>query len=145
MLVEEAGTKDIADVRHLLEENQLPLEGLEHVTTTLVARDDEQIIGSAALEVYLEGALLRSVAVKAAARGQGVARALCNEAMRVARERGVPAVYLLTTTAAGYFPQFGFQTISRQHVPPTVQSSVEFVSACPASATVMRKLLDPED
>ena len=57
-----------------------------------------------------------------------------------ARERGLGAVYLLTTTAEGYFPRFGFARITREEVPDPVQASVEFREACPASAVVMRKL-----
>jgi amino-acid N-acetyltransferase len=53
----------------------------------------------------------------------------------------VPAIYLLTTTAERYFPKFGFERIARTDVPATVQTSIEFTSACPASAAVMRKLL----
>jgi len=47
----------------------------------------------------------------------------------------------LTTTAEGFFPKFGFERIPRADVPARVQESVEFVSACPASAVVMRNTL----
>jgi len=50
---------------------------------------------------------------------------------------------LLTTTAADFFPKFGFEPIARADVPASVQSSIEFTSACPATATVMRKTLAP--
>jgi amino-acid N-acetyltransferase len=47
----------------------------------------------------------------------------------------------LTTTAERYFPKFGFERIERNDVPASVQASVEFTSACPSSAIVMRKPL----
>jgi amino-acid N-acetyltransferase len=47
----------------------------------------------------------------------------------------------LTTTAERFFPKFGFEPIDREQVPPSVRESVEFQSACPASAIVMRKRL----
>jgi amino-acid N-acetyltransferase len=50
-------------------------------------------------------------------------------------------VFLLTTTAEKFFPRFGFEQIAREDVPPSVQASVEFTSACPTSAIVMRKRL----
>jgi amino-acid N-acetyltransferase len=53
----------------------------------------------------------------------------------------MPAVYLLTNTAAEYFPRFGFERITRADVPPAVQASIEFTSLCPYTATVMRKRL----
>jgi amino-acid N-acetyltransferase len=56
-------------------------------------------------------------------------------ALTIAREHHVDAVFLLTTTAEQFFPKFGFERISRADVPASVQASVEFQSACPASAT----------
>jgi amino-acid N-acetyltransferase len=50
-------------------------------------------------------------------------------------------VYLLTTTAERFFRTFGFERIERAAVPQSVQTSIEFTSACPSSATVMRKIL----
>jgi len=55
----------------------------------------------------------------------------------------VATVYLLTETAAGFFPRFGFQPIQRAEVAPAVQQSIEFTSACPASAQPMRLVLEP--
>jgi amino-acid N-acetyltransferase len=48
---------------------------------------------------------------------------------------------LLTTTAERYFPRFGFERVDRKDVPESVRASVEFTSACPSSAIVMRKSL----
>jgi amino-acid N-acetyltransferase len=133
---------DAEAVFRLLEDNRLPLDGLrEHLATTIVAREAGRIVGSAALEVYSEGVLLRSVAVASALQRRGLGHDLTNAALQQARTVGAPAVYLLTTTAEGYFPKFGFERIDRAQVPETIKASVEFTSACPSSATVMRKLL----
>src|SRR2546426_9100157 len=51
----------------------------------------------------------------------------------------IKSVYLLTETAGGFFPRFGFRAIPRDAVDPAVQRSVEFTSACPTSALVMVK------
>jgi amino-acid N-acetyltransferase len=140
--IETASPADADAVLRLLDQHHLPLNGLEdHLSTTLIARQDGQIIGSAALEMYPDGALLRSVAVAPALQGHGLGHELTDAAIRLARDLQVPAIYLLTTTAAQYFPKFGFECIQRADVPPTVQTSIEFISACPSSATVMRKAL----
>jgi amino-acid N-acetyltransferase len=140
--IEPAQPEDLTAVLHLLDQSHLPLDGLgEHLATTLVARHDGQIVGSAALEIYVEGALLRSVAVAPELQRHGLGQALTEAAIRLARDFHVPAIYLLTTSAEGYFPKFGFEHIQRADVPPTVQTSIEFTSACPSSATVMRKSL----
>ena len=140
--IEPAQPEDAQDVVHLLARNHLPPDGLlDHLATTVVARRNGQVIGSAALEVYPDGALLRSVAVAPEAQGQGLGHDLTDAAIRLARAIKAPAIYLLTTTAERYFPRFGFERIERTDVPATVQASVEFTSACPSSAAVMRKPL----
>ncbi len=127
----------------LLREAALPIDGLvDHLNTAFVAREGGAIVGCAALEVYPEGALLRSVAVAPAARGRGVGRRLTQAALTFARSVEVPAVYLLTTTAESYFPKYGFVRIAREQVPPGVQASIEFRSACPSSAIVMAVALN---
>jgi amino-acid N-acetyltransferase len=112
-----------------------------HLATLLIARQSGAIVGSAALEVYPDGALLRSVAVVPELQGHGLGRELTNAAIHLAQDLQVTAIYLLTTTAEEYFPQFGFERIARADVPATVQTSIEFTSACPSSAVVMRKAL----
>jgi amino-acid N-acetyltransferase len=140
--IEQARPDDAQDVLRLLERNHLPLDGLlDHLATTLVARQNGLIIGSAALEVYPDGALLRSVAVAPEAQGQGLGHELTDAAIRMAEAVHAPAIYLLTTAAERYFPKFGFERIARTDVPATVQTSIEFTSACPSSAAVMRKSL----
>ena len=132
-------------VMELLTAQGLPLDGLaDHFDGAVVARQGGLIVGSAALEFYEEGALLRSVAVDPRVRSLGLGRRLTDAALDRARARHAPAVYLLTTTADGFFPRFGFTRITRDDVPESVKRSVEFRSACPASAVVMRKTLSAE-
>lgn len=129
---------DLPAVLDLLTESDLPHDGLaDHFDAAVVARDGATVVGCAALELYGEAALLRSVAVAARMRGQGLGRELTTAALELARARGVRRVYLLTTTAEGYFPSFGFAPITRAEVEPAVQASVEFTGACPASAAVL--------
>ena len=142
MTIERAQTSDLPEVLNLLERHHLPPDGVhEHVASMVVARDHGTIVGVAAAELYADGALLRSVAVDPLAQGKGIGHQLTEAVLRLARERDVDTVFLLTTTAEKFFPRFGFEQVSRSDVPATVQASVEFQSACPASAIVMRKRL----
>jgi len=137
-----AAASDYDIVAALLEHERLPLAGLnDHFDQMLVARDGSRIAGCAALELYEDGALLRSVAVDAEHRGTGLGSDLTRAALRLAEEHGIRAVYLLTTTAERFFPRFGFEVIDRAGVPDSVMRSAEFTHACPSSAIVMRKHL----
>jgi amino-acid N-acetyltransferase len=141
-MIESATKRDLPEIRGLLERLHLPLAGVdEHLPTMLVARNGKQIVGTAALELYADGALLRSVAVEPHLQGRQLGHQLTDAALQLASSRGVTTVFLLTTTAERFFPRFGFEPIVREQVPVCVRGSVEFQSACPASAIVMRKQL----
>lgn len=142
IVIEQAERDDLATVLALLERHGLPIDGANGMADTLlVARANGKTVGAAGLELYAGGALLRSVVVDASLQGQGLGQRLTEAALALARTHHAPAVFLLTTTADGFFPRFGFERITREDVPASVQASVEFRSACPASAIVMRKPL----
>jgi amino-acid N-acetyltransferase len=137
-----ARTEDLPEILALLEECELPKEGLAtHLSTTLVARKGKEIVGCAALELYQQLALLRSVGVKRAFRNQGIALRLTRAALDLAKEYQVTDVYLLTETARAFFSKLGFVQISRSDVPENVKRSVEFTTLCVDTATVMTKSL----
>jgi amino-acid N-acetyltransferase len=130
--------RDIPAILALLERSGLPQDGFpDHVGTALAARVGERVVGSAAIELYGTAALLRSVAVDAPLRGQGLGQQLTRAALDLARQYGVERVYLLTETAGDFFPRFGFRPIERSAADPAVQQSVEFTSACPSSAQLL--------
>lgn len=141
--VDRCRAEDGPGIIQLLTDNGLPTDGVtDHLATAVVARIGHRVVASAALEIYADGTLLRSVAVEQALRGRGLGEQIVHAALELAREHGTTSVYLLTTTAERYFPRFGFQRVGREDVPPGVRSSVEFQSACPASAAVFAKDLE---
>lgn len=133
---------DLPAISRLLAELKLPTAGIEewwrHFT---VAESGGAIVGLAGVERYADGVLLRSVAVHSGSRGLGLARALVDAVLDSARRAGSRDAYLLTTTAEHYFPRLGFSVIPRAAVPASVQASVEFREACPASAVAMHRSL----
>jgi amino-acid N-acetyltransferase len=58
-----------------------------------------------------------------------------------AHDAGVETLYLLTTTAAAFFAELGYERIERESVPAPIRESAEFGELCPSSATVMRRRL----
>ena len=140
--IDRATHADAGELLALMQRAHLPTEGLSsHLDAAFVAREGDRVVGSAALELYADGGLLRSVAVDAECRGAGLGARLTSAAIDDARQRQLPALYLLTTTAESFCPRFGFERITRDEVPASVRQSIEFRGACPSSAIVMRKRL----
>lgn len=131
-----ATAADVPAIHALLERHALPLDGFHVANAVVAVRPDSTLAGVAALERYDGAALLRSVAVDAS--GQGVGTVLVAHLLSMAAVEG-RTVVLLTTTADGYFPRFGFRTAERADVPVAVTASAEFRGACPASAVVMMR------
>lgn len=132
----------LAYVEGLLERNDLPSADVRAKPDSFwVAYDGDDRVGVGGLEVHGSEGLLRSVAVVRAVRGRGYGTALCDALEARAVERGVDALYLLTTTASGFFGDRGFDEIERADAPASIRETTEFADLCPDSATCMRKSL----
>jgi amino-acid N-acetyltransferase len=142
-VIRDLGAEDRAAVHALLRSHKLPLAGFDdaHVRA-LVAKDGPAVVGSAAVELHGPDGLLRSVAVADDYRGRSLGAQLTIAAIALAREQQLSALYLLTETAAAFFPKFGFVPVSREDIPDRVKQSVEFTSACPAGAQAFRLSLN---
>ena len=138
MTIRPAAPADAADA--LLRRHRLPLDGFRTADAVVAVGADGSVAGVAALERHGDAALLRSVAVDAP--GQGIGAALVRHLLAAADAESRDVV-LLTTTADGYFPRFGFAPIDRADVPEAVRASAEFQGACPASARVMMRPASP--
>lgn len=142
--ITQAEVKDMSEVLALLERCHLPQDGVHAcLATLLVACDAGHVIGCSALEVYECVALLRSVAVDPASRSCGLGKALVQEQVEASRRRGIQELYLLTETAPAFFQRLGFCPVERSAVAPAIYASVEWTSACPASAQAMVLKLAP--
>lgn len=140
VVVRVAAASDLQEVTRLLEASGLPLDGVaEAFTRFVVAEDGGEIVGVAGLEVHGTDGVLRSVAVRPGLRSKGVGGRLTERIVADARAAGLGRLYLLTTTAAEYFPRHGFRRIGREEASDAVQASDEFREACPASAVAMVK------
>ena len=135
-----AAPSDLDAIERLLTQSSLPLEGVrESLAHFVVAEAGNELVGVAGLEICCDNALLRSVAVAPEWRSHGLGRALVTRIVSDAEARGLRALYLLTMTAEHYFPRFGFEVVERGAVPPAIAETLEFRSACPASAVAMAR------
>lgn len=113
-------------------------EMLEHF---LVAHLDKGLVGCVGLEVLEEVGLLRSVAVDEAHRGSGLGKELVEAMEEHARKQGVQELYLLTTTAEGFFAGLGYSKLAREAAPAGIAGTEQFASLCPSSSSFMVKTL----
>ena len=144
--IEPASERDLPEVRALLAENRLPLAGVEECLDGMrLARSEGRIVGLAALEIHGSDGLLRSVVVGRQGRGAGLGARLVAEVKDLARSRRVRRLYLLTETAEGFFRRLGFAPLERRDAPEGIRGSVEFASACPASAVLMEAPVSPSE
>jgi protein-tyrosine-phosphatase/N-acetylglutamate synthase-like GNAT family acetyltransferase len=139
--VETALGSDLPYVLALLEAVGLPTTGVadQFPGGYVVARAGSEVVAAAGLESHGRAGLLRSVAVAESWRGRGIADRLIENRIQAARDAGLDAVYLLTTTAADYFRRREFRDVPRAQVPAELRSSPEFASICPASAVCGRR------
>ena len=135
---------DLGPVGRLLEAADLPREGLDDQWGAgyAVAVEDGDVIGAAGIERYGRHGLLRSVVTGRHHRGRGIGEALVGNRLAWAETEGLDGVYLLTTTAAAWFPRLGFERVDRDDLPLEIRESKEFASVCPASAVAMRHGLE---
>jgi amino-acid N-acetyltransferase len=95
--------------------------------------------GVVALEGVGSVALLRSLAVAPEFRGRGLGIALVAHAESAATNRGVAALYLLTTSARAFFAERGYHEVPRSSAPSEVSALPQFTTLCPSSAALMVK------
>lgn len=130
----------LRDVEALLEANDLPTADVhDRSECFFVAYMEDEAVGIGGIEQYGPDGLLRSVVVEESKRGTGLGTDLCSVLEDEARADGIETLYLLTTTASGFFEALGYSVVDRDDVPGSVRESAQFSDLCPASATVMRK------
>jgi amino-acid N-acetyltransferase len=146
-VIERAAPQHVPQLLALLQESGLPTADLPTAKPALwVARAADgavpDIAGVIGLETFGDTGLLRSLAVRAAARGTGLGRDLVAHVESQARSTGLTQLVLLTTTAADFFAKHTYRVTSRADLPARVRASSEFRDVCPASATAMIKSLE---
>jgi amino-acid N-acetyltransferase len=107
----------------------------------LVARAGDELVGCIAREDGGDAALLRSCAVAAARRGEGIGGLLVRALGERAHADGAACLYLLTLDAMPFFARLGFAPVPRESAPPAIAASREFEIHHCDRATLMRATL----
>jgi amino-acid N-acetyltransferase len=137
--IKEAALDNLPQIKALLEASQLPASDIDlNKQLFLVALHDQAVVGTIALEVVGNSALLRSFAVDVKFRSRQIGARLYREAVAQSKQKGIAHLFLLTTTADRYFDRLSWQRIGRDEVPEAIGATTEFASICPVSAIVMK-------
>ncbi len=140
--IKKAAAADLQAITRLLNSVDLPPDGIaDWLQHSFLAWKNAEPVGSIALEIYDQNALLRSLAVKKEWQGRGISNALIETVFQYAVELGLASLYLLTESVPAYFESKGFSRIARNDIPAAVKSSIQLAFVCPASATAMMKRL----
>jgi N-acetylglutamate synthase-like GNAT family acetyltransferase len=135
-----ADEKDTSTIRSILEEQKLPTETVgTNRTDFYLAVNNETVVGVAGYEYYGDEALLRSVAVPASLQKNNIGSQLVNWMVRLAKQKGMKRIVLLTETASPFFKKLGFEKIDRSSIGNEAMNKYSQLSGgCCSSATCMR-------
>src|SRR6185503_8489130 len=101
-----------------------------------VLTNEQGMVGSVALDVHGDDAILRALAVDSEFRGAGYGWMLADMAVSQARWRGVRRIYLITESASDFFAaKFGFRVVDRSTLSKQVSSHETF--ARPIATTTL--------
>jgi amino-acid N-acetyltransferase len=139
-MIRPATASDYPKVCQLLQSENLPIIDIpKDLPHFFVKTDSNEIVGAAALELYENAALLRSMIVLPFYRNKGIASELVDELTLEARRKSVRSLFLITNTAEDFFNRKGFRKVEKENVDERVLQSQEFNGLCPESSAVMMK------
>lgn len=132
--------ENVLEVLALLSLANLPTSDICQNVELFSLEIDNEIIGTAGLETNGKIGLLRSLSVLESRKGKGFGLLIVQNLEAYAKTKNIKELYLLTTTAKGFFEKkCNYKVIERINVPIEIQNSQQFASVCPSSAVVMKK------
>jgi N-acetylglutamate synthase-like GNAT family acetyltransferase len=111
----------------------------EQFPSFYVLHNEHGLVGTVALEVFGDDAVLRALSVHPELRGAGYGWMLADMAVQQARWRGVRRIYLLTENASDFFAaKFGFRVVDRSTLSKQVAASETFTGPKSPGLVAMR-------
>lgn len=142
LILEPLPADDLEELAVTLREADLPHQDLVGLAKRFFcASIAGEIVGYVGLEISGADALLRSAVIFIRARHRGHGRAMIERLLAVASESGIERVWLLTSSAPGFFARLGFADVNRATVPSALAASDEFsLPACASAVCMVREL-----
>ncbi|MFO0499954.1 MAG: arsenic resistance N-acetyltransferase ArsN2 [Betaproteobacteria bacterium] len=131
----------VQEVLPLLAECGLPVSDITPSASISFfgVRSGGALVGVVGLEIHPPFGLLRSLAVAPAFRSSGIAHKLVAFVESLAAAHGIKELFLLTTTAEGFFLGLGYSPAARTAAPPAIQATPQFSNLCPSSSAFLSK------
>jgi len=129
---------DFPVIKKLLSENDLTTAGVEEQLSNFLVADSGEVIGLIGLEFAANAVMLRSMVINHELRNYGIATALVNRSLEIARQAGIEEAYLLTNTAEKFAARWGFYKVERSQIPEELMKSSALHRFCPASSVCMK-------
>lgn len=100
-------------------------------------------VGFGGYELYEQDVLVRSLLIDSKRRARGIGGSALALLLRRAWDDGARRAWLFSETAANFFEtKAGFKPIARSVAPDVIRDSRQATSLCPASATLMTRVID---
>jgi amino-acid N-acetyltransferase len=138
--LKEAIKEELDKALKLLENNHLPTADIGDNVELYTVYDHQKLIGTIGLEAFKTEGLLRSVCLDSEMQNKGLGSQILTIFEGKIKEKGIKNLYLLTTTAQGFFQKNDYKTIAREDVSEAIRHTEAFKGVCPSSAIVMRKV-----
>lgn len=129
---------DLAAIDKLLLENGLTTSGVRENLSNFLVVECESITGVIGIEFAGHGVMLRSMAISQELRKRGIATALVERSLEIARTAGIEDAYLLTNTAERFMSRWGFHKVQRSEIPTDLMQSSALNNFCPSSSICMK-------
>jgi amino-acid N-acetyltransferase len=144
-----ATTDDRPPIKAFLSGHGLPTKGVglkKHIGSYLLAQDaDGRIVALGGISIHRDGALLRALAVHHRWRSINLAKLLVDQLGALAQQHGAADLYVVTSTAPGYFKKLGFVETVPSSVPDDVRSAKVFSAAALAHAVVLYRAIPAKE
>lgn len=105
----------------------------------MVAKAGAKVVGVIGVEIQGRAGLLRSLCVKQAYRGQGIAKVLNSRIVAYARANKIERLYLFTLSAERFASKLGFHKIDKKQVPKSIRLTWQFRKLKPYPVVCMMK------
>ncbi len=120
-----------------LAEEKLVDDSLDTLDLLQVLERQGEIAAMAGVECHGDYGILRSVLVRPAFRGQGLAQALVKRLHAQSEQQGLRHLYLITEHAAGFFERLGYARLPLEETPEAVQAFRRQQCRCAPCAVAM--------